>query len=950
LSPSRAGATAAAASLVADGDDLSAPTIAPEELLRLLDATIEGSPLKLADGSGRTVTLQAKGMQMRTQGSSSWQKRTVLLFSDCVVWCKERKFGDRKLVYRGHVPLNVVLLDKHPGEPSTTTTTTPSTTMTPSQQQQQQQQPPQPPSDLTFQLVRMDQQASVVTFQPTSFTSWFEWTTNLAEAIDRFRATDATLHKQALEAANNPHSHASMMRAARIARRLIESERDFADDIDVLLHSYWIPMVTSSVIEPSVVPEIFGPIERVAIVHVAILEHVDRLRQEAAATIPAVDEPPRPNESDEEAELRQERLLDDRLPASHWLRAVAGVVDVLLRERVGADESAPAESPLDLYRMFVSTAERRAANLNSLTATKPTLATFIRAQESVQDANSKLRLLLRRPCERVLLYAAVCEDLRTCMPIGSDVRAGLDRLAPLLDDIARPFRRSVRALSAAFAAKQVVAVMLELENERDLPSIVSPVVPGARAISSESSSAAAAAASSSRHRKSSHPEHVRRKSSRRSVMERVSSALKIKPAAPPTSANIAISAPICAAPTSTPISAPIAISSSSSSTTPSAAAAAGGAPSSPRGGALAVFGKRLSELQAPSDDDSKSPRHRNFLPGIVRAAISEIDRHLVDNKPSAHSLQGLFREAVSHTKLNNMRARIDAGEQVDLRDEDSPHFAANLLKLWLRELPTPLLPDAVQERILRQCGGDVGDADGGAAEAIRVALSKMNAGRRAACLEIVGLLTRCVQHQERTRMTALNVAVIFSPVLFPPAARANMLEAQTHIARANRAVVHLIEQFPVYSKARPPTSRPPPAPVAAALPASPQKSRVATSVATTAAAAQAARKTSSEDISDGHGGGGGGGGDDDDNDDDDASDYATFDATSAVSSLIKDAEQKNSVAALHERIASLEARMQAADAARIAAEKDRDQLRALLIMIEHRLSTLEERGDDDDGF
>ena len=57
---------------------------------------------------------------------------------------------------------------------------------------------------------------------------------------------------------------------------MIESERDFADDLDTLLHSYWIPSVSSALLEPVQLPTIYGSIERVAMVHVAILESLDR--------------------------------------------------------------------------------------------------------------------------------------------------------------------------------------------------------------------------------------------------------------------------------------------------------------------------------------------------------------------------------------------------------------------------------------------------------------------------------------------------------------------------------------------------------------------------------------------------------------------------------------------------------------------------------------------------
>jgi hypothetical protein len=70
---SAADSAAAAAATAAAADDLSAPTIAPLDLLRMLDQRVDGCPFKFADtaavAAGRTVVLQAKGMLVRTSGT-----------------------------------------------------------------------------------------------------------------------------------------------------------------------------------------------------------------------------------------------------------------------------------------------------------------------------------------------------------------------------------------------------------------------------------------------------------------------------------------------------------------------------------------------------------------------------------------------------------------------------------------------------------------------------------------------------------------------------------------------------------------------------------------------------------------------------------------------------------------------------------------------------------------
>jgi hypothetical protein len=51
---------------------------------------------------------------------------------------------------------------------------------------------------------------------------------------------------------------------------------------------------------------------------------------------------------------------------------------------------------------------------------------------------------------------------------------------------------------------------------------------------------------------------------------------------------------------------------------------------------------------------------------------------------------GLFRMTVKADALSDLKARIDAGEDVDFSAFPDHHLLAGLLKTYLRELPEPL--------------------------------------------------------------------------------------------------------------------------------------------------------------------------------------------------------------------------------------------------------------------
>jgi len=54
-------------------------------------------------------------------------------------------------------------------------------------------------------------------------------------------------------------------------------------------------------------------------------------------------------------------------------------------------------------------------------------------------------------------------------------------------------------------------------------------------------------------------------------------------------------------------------------------------------------------------------------------------------------IKGIFRASVNHLKIQETRKLLEAGEKVNFSEIDIK-TVASIFKLWLRELPTPLIP------------------------------------------------------------------------------------------------------------------------------------------------------------------------------------------------------------------------------------------------------------------
>ncbi|KAM9970815.1 hypothetical protein ACTFIR_002679 [Dictyostelium discoideum] len=74
----------------------------------------------------------------------------------------------------------------------------------------------------------------------------------------------------------------------------------------------------------------------------------------------------------------------------------------------------------------------------------------------------------------------------------------------------------------------------------------------------------------------------------------------------------------------------------------------------------------------------------NEIPAVVLQTIDYIEKKAMD-------IVGIFRLSGSVLTIEQWKAKYDKGERVDLFQEVDPHAVAGLLKLYLRELPDPLL-------------------------------------------------------------------------------------------------------------------------------------------------------------------------------------------------------------------------------------------------------------------
>lgn len=87
----------------------------------------------------------------------------------------------------------------------------------------------------------------------------------------------------------------------------------------------------------------------------------------------------------------------------------------------------------------------------------------------------------------------------------------------------------------------------------------------------------------------------------------------------------------------------------------------------------------------------------NYIPPIVRKCVDSLSiTGVIDT-------EGLFRRSGNINVINDIKKRVNAGENVDFKDVDT-HAVAGLLKSFLRDLDEPLLTYELYDEIVNFLG------------------------------------------------------------------------------------------------------------------------------------------------------------------------------------------------------------------------------------------------------
>lgn len=188
-------------------------------------------------------------------------------------------------------------------------------------------------------------------------------------------------------------------------------------------------------------------------------------------------------------------------------------------------------------------------------------------------------------------------------------------------------------------------------------------------------------------------------------------------------------------------------------------------------GRLQLFGQDFSHAARSTPDG---------VPFIVKKCVCEIERRALHTK-------GIYRVNGVKTRVEKLCQAFENGKELVEMSQASPHDISNVLKLYLRQLPEPLisfrfyheLVGLAKESLKAEAEAKAasrGRQDGSESDAaalamvgrLRELMRDLPAENRATLLYLLRHLRRIVEVEQDNKMTPGNLGIVFGPTLLRP--------------------------------------------------------------------------------------------------------------------------------------------------------------------------------------
>uniref|UniRef100_UPI00398F4AB3 rho GTPase-activating protein 45-like isoform X2 n=1 Tax=Pristiophorus japonicus TaxID=55135 RepID=UPI00398F4AB3 len=180
---------------------------------------------------------------------------------------------------------------------------------------------------------------------------------------------------------------------------------------------------------------------------------------------------------------------------------------------------------------------------------------------------------------------------------------------------------------------------------------------------------------------------------------------------------------------------------------------------------LQLFGREFARTSRDSHDG---------IPFIIKTCISEIERR-------ALSMKGIYRVNGVKTRVEKLCQAFENGKELVELSQASPHDISNVLKLYLRQLPEPIMPFRLYNDLMGLAKESLqGTGDAGNKESViekenlllvtrlKDLLKDLPSANKATLQYIIRHLSRVSELEQHNKMSPSNLGIVFGPTLMRP--------------------------------------------------------------------------------------------------------------------------------------------------------------------------------------
>eukprot|EP01137_Pigoraptor_chileana_P017403 Opistho-2@75422 len=172
-------------------------------------------------------------------------------------------------------------------------------------------------------------------------------------------------------------------------------------------------------------------------------------------------------------------------------------------------------------------------------------------------------------------------------------------------------------------------------------------------------------------------------------------------------------------------------------------------------------------------------------PVLVENVFDYISRRAMD-------MEGIFRLSGAASQIQKYKEKFDKGEKVDLEECNDPHVVAGLFKLFLREMPEPLLTFSLFDVfVAAQSAPDLTER----ARYFRAAIAGLPAENRALLKRTAGFMLKLSELSSVNKMGLENLATMLGPNIMRKRGE-TVMEMVHNTAVINSTANDLIRLYP----------------------------------------------------------------------------------------------------------------------------------------------------------